>query len=559
MEVGINTCKISLWKTRTERLLGMKLRYPDHFSVFCESRAFETSERTAAFDDVKSDICTTNAKTLCISLAAKETAVKYLKVRWNFTEKEKRTDVIKVYGDVWERSYGDIEWRGIVPDRYMPWVCAVSNGSDREINTSGRFTECFGVKTCPAAMCFWQYDANGITLWLDVRCGGEGVILNGRTIDVCEIVFDEYRDTSAFSALKKYYSLLCDAPLKTDHKIYGNNDWYYAYGQISHSAVIRDTELLADLCRENAEKPYMVIDAGWEKNHLSAPWGEFREGKFYDMQELASEIAAKGVRPGIWIRPLRDSRYTVFPEGAPQRCAKDGKNLDPSHPDTLAYIKNTVSMLCGWGYKLIKHDFSTFDAIGYWGFERKAELADDGWHFYDRSKTTAEIFVGLNKAIYEATKGKAVILGCNVIGHLAAGMLHINRTGDDTSGKEWEKVRKYGINTLAFRMLHHRAFYESDVDCIGITGLIDWRLNRQWLDAVAHSGAPMFVSPDPDVINETEKADLRISYKVNSIQEDELIPLDWMENVCPEKWLLNGKPITYDWYPKSGTESFVVK
>ena len=181
----------------------MKLRYPDHFSVFCEGRSFETSERTAAFDDVKSDICIANAKALCISLTAKETAVKYLKVRWNFKEKEKRTDIIKVYGDVWERGYGDIEWRGIVPDRYMPWVCAVSNGSDQDTNTSGRFTECFGVKTCPAAMCFWQYDANGITLWLDVRCGGEGVILNGRTIGVCEIVFEEYRDTSAFYALKK--------------------------------------------------------------------------------------------------------------------------------------------------------------------------------------------------------------------------------------------------------------------------------------------------------------------------------------------------------------------
>ena len=537
----------------------MKLRYPDYFSVFCESRAFETSEHTAAFDDVKSDICTTDAKTLCIRLFAKETAVKYLKVRWNFTEKEKRTDIIKVYGDAWERGYGDIEWRGIVPDRYMPWVCAVSNGSDRVSDTQGRFTECFGVKTCPAAMCFWQYDANGITLWLDVRCGGEGVVLNGRTLGVCEILFGEYRDVSAFSALKKYYSLLCDTPLKVDHKIYGNNDWYYAYGQISHSAVIRDAELLADLCRGNTEKPYMVIDAGWEKNHLSAPWGEFREGRFYNMQELASEITARGVYPGIWIRPLRDVRYTVFAEGAPQRCANDGKNLDPSHPDTLAYIKNTVSMLCDWGYKLIKHDFSTFDALGYWGFERKAEFAADGWHFYDRTKTTAEIFIALNKAIYEAAKGKAVVLGCNVIGHLAAGMIHLNRTGDDTSGKDWEKVRKYGINTLAFRMLHHKAFYESDVDCIGITGLIDWQLNRQWLDAVAHSGAPMFVSPDPDVIRETEKADLKIAYKANSVQEDELIPLDWMENVCPERWLLNGKPVTYNWYPKNGTGSFAVK
>ena len=537
----------------------MKIRYPDYFSVFCESRNFETSERIAAFDDVRGEICVANGENLCVSLSAKETAVKYLRLRWNFTEEEKRTDLIKVYGDVWERSYGDIEWRGIVPDRYMPWVCAVSNGSDQVKDTSGRFTECFGVKTCPAAMCFWQYDAGGITLWLDVRCGGEGVILSGRTIEACEIVFAEYKDVSAFSALKKYYSLLCDAPLKLDHKVYGGNNWYYAYGKISHSSVIKDAQLLAELCQGNTEKPYMVIDAGWEKTPFSAPWSEVREDKFYDMKALAAQMSEIGVRPGIWVRPLYDIEYAVFPEGAPQRCAKDGKYLDPSHPDTLAYVKSSMGMICDWGYKLIKHDFSVFDSIGFWGFERKAEFAADGWHFYDRSKTTAEIFINLNKAIYEATEGRAVVLGCNVIGHLAAGAVHINRTGDDTSGKEWERVRKYGVNTLAFRMLHHKAFYESDVDCVGIAGLIDWELNRQWLDAVAHSGAPMFIAADPNVINETEKADLKIAYKVNSVQEDELIPLDWMENICPEKWLLNGKPVTYNWYPKSGTESFTIK
>ena len=52
----------------------------------------------------------------------------------------------------------------------------------------------------------------------------------------------------------------------------------------------------------------------------------------------------------------------------------------------------------------------------------------------------------------------------------------------------------------------------------------------------------MFVSPNPKVVSQTEKADLKIAYKVNAIQEDELIPLDWMENICTEKWLLNGKP-----------------
>lgn len=533
----------------------MKLRYPDFFSVFCQSEKLENTERTLSLADVNASVHKDTAS-LRVTLSAKQTPIQYLRLRWNFTDQEKRSELVKVYGDVWERSYGDIEWRGIMPHRYMPWVCAVSNGSDQDKDTKGRFTECFGVKTCPAAMCFWQHDAGGVTLWLDVRCGGDGVILGGRTLDVCEILFSEYRDISAFAALKSFYSRLCDTPVFADHKVYGSNDWYYAYGKTSHKDIMMDTALLAELCRGNRERPYMVIDAGWEKNKHSAPWGEFREGKFENMKALAEEMASLGVRPGIWIRPLRDVHRVVFPEGAPQRSLRDGQYLDPSHPDTLAYVKETMSMICDWGYRLIKHDFSTYDAIGFWGFERNAEFAADGWHFYDRGKTTAEIFINLNRAIYEATKGRAIVLGCNVIGHLAAGFVHLNRTGDDTSGKEWERVRRYGVNTLAFRMLHHKSFYDSDVDCIGMMGLIDWKLNHRWLDAVAHSGTPMFVSPDPKVVSELEKADLASAYQVNAIQEDELIPLDWMENLCPEKWLLNGKPIRINWYPENGTESF---
>lgn len=34
----------------------------------------------------------------------------------------------------------------------------------------------------------------------------------------------------------------------------------------------------------------------------------------------------------------------------------------------------------------------------------------------------------------------------------------------------------------------------------------------------------------------------------NSAQRDALIPLDWMENICPERWLLNGREVRFDWY-----------
>ena len=49
---------------------------------------------------------------------------------------------------------------------------------------------------------------------------------------------------------------------------------------------------------------------------------------------------------------------------------------------------------------------------------------------------------------------------------------------------------------------------------------------------------------------------MREAYKFGAAQKDVLIPLDWMENICPEKWELNGTEITFNWYPKDGINSF---
>lgn len=534
----------------------MQIRTPDYVGMYSENgnqnHAFSNS---LIKDDIAVDISLKN-ELLHIDLTANETPIKYISLRWNFTESENRNENIKVYGDVWERGYCDLEWRGIVPDRMMPWVCAVSNGSDQNRDFSGRYTECFGVKTQPNAMCMWQYDTCGVTLWMDVRCGGRGVVLKNRTLSVCDVVFGNYRDMSAFDALKAYYKTLCDAPLTVDHKVYGTNNWYYAYGKTSHEEILTDTKLLMQSCGELPNKPYIVLDDGWQKNPCDAPWNILREGKFYDMKALANEMKELGARPGIWIRPLSDQKFEVTDQNNEMRARWSNLYLDASHPDTLRYVADLIKTICDWGYTLIKHDFSTYDMLGFWGLERPREFAKDGWAFYNRNKTTAEIILDFYRVIYEASKGRAIILGCNVIGHLAAGLAHLNRTGDDTSGREWERVRKYGVNALAFRMLHHEAFFLADADCVGIMGEIDWNMNREWLRAVANSGTPLFVSPKPNVMSEAETQELKEAYCVNSIQSDTLTPLDWMENVTPEKWLLNGEETHFNWYEKSGIKSF---
>lgn len=534
----------------------MQIRTPDYIGIYTENgnENFLFSSNIQN-DDVIVNVLLKN-ELLHIDLTADNTPVKYISLRWNFTEQEKRLDTVKVYGDVWERGYCDLEWRGIVPDRMMPWVCAVSNGSDQNRDFMGRHTECFGVKTGPCAMCMWQYDTNGLTLWLDVRCGGRGVVLQNRTLSVCDVLFGDYHNTSAFDALKTFYKSLCDAPLTVDHKVYGTNNWYYAYGKTSHEEILNDTRLLMDCCGELENKPYIVLDDGWQKNSCDAPWNILREGKFYDMKALADQMKEMGARPGLWIRPLSDQKFEVTNKDSDMRSHCNNLYLDASHPQVLKYVENLINMICDWGYTLIKHDFSTYDMLGYWGFERPREFAKDGWSFYNRNKTTAEIILDFYRVIYNASKGRAIVLGCNVIGHLAAGFVHLNRTGDDTSGREWERVRKYGVNALAFRMLHHEAFFLADADCVGIMGEIDWDMNREWMTAVANSGTPLFVSPKPNVMSSAQLEELKQAYKINSVQQDELIPLDWMENVTPEKWLLNGKEKQFNWYEKTGIKSF---
>ena len=99
--------------------------------------------------------------------------------------------------------------------------------------------------------------------------------------------------------------------------------------------------------------------------------------------------------------------------------------------------------------ELIKHDFTTWELLGQWGFQMGASPTLPGWHFHDRTRTNAEILTDLYRGI-RAAAGERLIISCNVVGHLGAGYFEMQRTGDDVSGKVWERTRRMGVNTLLF-------------------------------------------------------------------------------------------------------------
>lgn len=525
----------------------LKVNRPDFIELTTETKTVTAKWENDDYnlDDINVKLNQDNEH-LAIFLTAQTSKVKWIKLRWNNLSWDKN---VRFLGDAWERGYGDMEWKGMNPNRFMPWYfCAKSEAK----------SICYGLKVRPSAMCFWQVDSLGMTLFLDVRCGGSGVNLKGRVIKLADVIACEMRDCTSFEAMQEFCGQMCEDPILPKYPVYGSNNWYYAYGKSSESEILADCDYILNLTKDIENKPYMVIDDCWQEHHRlneynGGPWTKGNE-KFPDMKALADKLVQKGVRPGIWVRLLLNEDENIKNEWR----LSHNNCIDPTNPEALNYIKEDIKRICNWGYTLIKHDFSTFDLFGKWGFQMSPLVTDDGWHFYDDSLTSAEVVKLLYKAILdasvEASNGETLILGCNTIGHLGAGYMHINRTGDDTSGVDWERTRFMGVNTLAFRLPQHGKFYEIDADCVGIDGGISWSMNKQWADVLAKSGTPLFISVRPNILDETEKQELHEILKVASKQEHRVIPVDWEETTCPEHWQDKDHDIDckYQWFEETG-------
>ena len=189
---------------------------------------------------------------LDIYLIARDTPIKRIIARRKCSIDSK----VRILGDHWERSYGESEWRGIVPERILPWYFLISDG---------RITHGYGVKTGPNAMCFWQVSESDITLCMDVRCGGKGVILSGKKLHVASIVNRTGNaGESPFASAKAFCAVMCEKPKLPGFPVYGGNNWYYAYGKSDHNQILEDSKRISDLAFSNNNRPFMVIDACWQ-------------------------------------------------------------------------------------------------------------------------------------------------------------------------------------------------------------------------------------------------------------------------------------------------------
>ena len=100
---------------------------------------------------------------------------------------------------------------------------------------------------------------------------------------------------------------------------------------------------------------------------------------------------------------------------------------------------------------------------------------------------------------------------------------------------------------MGFRIQQHNAFYAVDGDCVGLTKQVPWEKNKQWMQLLAESSAPLFISAEPEALGAEQKDYIKQCFakaaKIQPIGE----PLDWLTTPLPSRWKLNDREVDFDW------------
>lgn len=519
------------------------IRTPDDIKIQTENSPFRFEEKGTANDTRAEVKFAVKDSVLNITLYPNGDAVKYIRLRWNGDI----SSVNSLLGDSFVRSQtDDVLWHAFLPHYQMPWYFYTNDG------------EClhgYGVKTGCNSFASWYADAYGITLMLDVRNGSSGVICD--ELLCAKVVCREgLSGENMYNAAHEFCKLMCDKPNLPQTAIYGLNNWYWAYGAIEEKVVLEEAEYLGKLTKGFKNRPFMTIDDGWQVAHVKGkynggPWNLTNEN-FESMQATAEKIHNLDCKAGIWIRLLLTLSHVPSEASYNSPYTQSAIVLDPSHEYSKQKIYNDVKMLSGWGFDMIKHDFSFFDLFG-------ATLSNNmPPHFYDKTKTNAQIVREFYELVQSAA-GDTLIMGCNTVNHLAAGVHQIQRSGNDTSGRHFEFTRRYGVHSM-MRAPQNNAFFKTDPDCAAFTEKVSTPLNLDFLEMAAITGSATFASVTPGILNAQEEKRLQEIFSIaDKIEPQDYATIrDWTRTAVPSEFEYLGKPYNYNWYKDyEGARHFV--
>ncbi len=176
------------------------IRFPDKVTIY--SRLTDPvpltrsqSEWRGNENDAKSVIRT---RELAIHVRSPGMSVRYIHLRWEVLVATR----LHVLGHHLERSYDDLGWRNIIPERVIPRYFATDDGCACS----------YGVKTAPSSLCFWQLDPEGGSLWLNLS-NEAGVQLGQRILTSALIVTRKgTAGEEPMHALREFCRQVCSRP-----------------------------------------------------------------------------------------------------------------------------------------------------------------------------------------------------------------------------------------------------------------------------------------------------------------------------------------------------------
>ncbi len=525
---------------------------PTNVSVKCEGKVTSLVKNGAKWSGggVEIEFAADGA----IHLAAPQVAVSTIDIMYDLSYAY--DERVRIYRDAWERTYGDAGWYPVNSwNRDSPWYMLVNHDG---------VTDGIGVAVQPNAFAAWRGRKTGTRLHLDVRAGADGVRLGSRRLELCRVVTRKgEKGESAYAAARAFAKMMCPKPRLPKEPVYGYNDWYCAYGKNTATNFLADAAYVSECAKGLKVRPYVVMDDGWQLMNPEAcakkdgrgdsgrgPWNESSPQFGMPMKDFTAAIAALGAKPGLWYRPFR--AWDDTPDD--QRLIGERRFFDPSLPEMDARIRSDIGRFRSWGMKLVKIDYIAHDLVQDWGMSMHDTPLTHPRKWRRTDRTAAEVIRSLYAAMREAAGDDMVIIGCNAFNHFAAGLFELQRTGDDTSGREWSRTERMGVNTLAMRKHQDGIFFSVDADCAGLVrrGSVDWAKNRQWIDLLGRSGTAVFISWFRDLADDEVRRTIAAAFRRSASGAEVAEPLDWTDTRTPKVWKFNGIEKTYDWTANGG-------
>lgn len=341
--------------------------------------------------------------------------------------------------------------------------------------------------------------------------------------------------------------------------------WYHFYTSVTARNIIENLDTILER-QEELPIELVQIDDGFEKQ--VGDWLEFRSTFPEGVAPLAASISGGGLLPGLWLAP-----FIVHP----------GADLLHKHPDWMLRKANgrLVNAGLGWNALTTALDLTKPPALQYaaevvhtavqkWGFPYlKLDFlyaAALKGHYYDRSKTRAQVMRMGMEALRQAAGEQTTLLGCGAPLGSVIGVVDTMRIGPDVS-EEWLPVFKgvqiglrrepsmpstrNSIHNILTRANLNRRWWVNDPDCLLVradTSLMQEEV-RSLATVIALTGGSLLLSDDlPGVPPER----IRLAEALIPVMGEEVRVLDWFDNATPSRLRVDMDNETGGWHLLGG-------